>query len=146
MQISLERLTNHIKNFPVSLNGNRKLSGEYISIVKGLCDLINITFYSRWNYLIFDAEKSLMINKSITYFHEKPSTFNINKLVESTTLLILIATLSSIATPSTTSPVVLPPIKNSKNIIKKASKPLNIKKSYIQALKTDISLNIEDIL
>ena len=125
MQISLERLTNHIKNFPVSLNGNRKLSGEYIFIVKGLCDLINITFYSRWNYLIFDAEKSLMINKSITYFHEKPSTFNINKLVESTTLLILIAT------PSTTSPVVLPPIKNSKNIIKKASKLLNIKKSYI---------------
>ena len=72
-----------------------------------------------------------MINKSITYFYEKPSTFNINKLVESTTLLILIATLSSIATPSTTSPVVLPPIKNSKNIIKKASKLLNIKKSYI---------------
>ena len=47
MQISLERLTNHIKNFPVSLNGNRKLSGEYIPIIKGLCDLINVTFYSK---------------------------------------------------------------------------------------------------
>jgi len=47
MQISLKRLTNHIKNFLVSLNGNKKLSGEYIPVVKSLCDLINATFYSR---------------------------------------------------------------------------------------------------
>ena len=143
MQISLERLTNHIKNFPVSLNGNRKLSGEYIPVIKGLCDLINVTFYSKWNYLVFDAEKSLTINKSIAYFYEKLSTSNINKPVESTTPLALTA---SVAAPPTTSPIVPPPIKNSKNIVKKASKPSNIKKSYAQALKTNILSNIEDVL
>ena len=146
MQISLERLTNHIKNFLVSLNSNRKLSGEYIPAIKDLCNLINMTFYSRWNHLIFDTEKSLTINKSIAHFYEKLLTSNINKLVESTTPLAPTATLSSVATPPTTSPVILPLIKNSENVVKKASKPSNVKKSYTQASKTNISSNIEDIL
>jgi len=146
MQISLERLTNHIKNFPVSLNSNRKPSGEYIPIIKGLCNLINMTFYSRWNYFVFDIEKCLTINKSITCFYEKPLTSNINKPVESITLPAPTATPSLVATPPTTSPIVLPPIKNSENVVKKASKSSNVKKSYAQASKTNISSNIEDVL
>ena len=62
------------------------------------------------------------------------------------TLLTLTATPSSVATPPTTSPIVPPPIKNSENIVKKASKPSNIKNSYTQASKTNILSNIEDIL
>ena len=146
IQISLERLTNHIKNFLVSINGNRKQSGEYIPIIKGLCDLINATFYSKWNYLVFDVEKSLMINKSIVCFYEKPLTSNINKPVESTTPPAPTATLSLVATHPTTSPIIPPPIKNSENVVKKASKPSNVKKSYAKASKTNILSNIEDIL
>ena len=130
IQISLERLTNHIKNFLVSINGNRKPSGEYIPIIKGLCDIINVTFYSRWNHLIFDVEKSLIINKSVTYFYKKLLTSNINKLVESMTPPAPTATSPLVATPPTTSPVNPPPIKNNENIVKKASKFSNIKKSY----------------
>ena len=106
-------------------------SREYIPIVKGLYDLINMTFYSEWNHLIFDMEKSLTINKSVACFYKKPLTSNINKLVKSITLLAPIATLSSVATPPTTSSVISPSIKNSENIVKKASKPSNVKKSYV---------------
>ena len=130
MQISLERLTNHIKNFLVSINGNRKPSREYIPIIKGFCDIINLTFYSRWNHLIFDVEKSLIINKSVAYFYKKLLTSNINKLVESITPPAPTATSPLVATPSTTSPVNPHSIKNNENIVKKASKPSNIKKSY----------------
>ena len=87
-----------------------------------------------------------MINKSIIHFYEKLSTSNINKPVESMTSLALIATLSSVATPPTTFPVVPPPIKNSENIVKKASKHSNVKKSYAQTSKTNILSNIEDVL
>ena len=105
-----------------------------------------MTSYSRWNHLIFDAEKSLTINKSVACFYEKSSTSNINKPVESMTPPALTATPSSVATPPTTFPVVPPPINNSENVVKKASKPSNVKKSYAESLKTNILSNIKDVL
>ena len=57
------------------------------------------------------------------------------------------SSLSSVAVPPTTIIlVVLSSIKNSETVIKKALKPSNVKKSYVQALRTNILLNIKDVL
>ena len=67
--------------------------------------------------------------------------------IEKTAYLVLTSTLSSVVVPPTmTTPVVPPSIKNSKTVIKKALKLSNVKKSYVQASRTNILLNIEDVL
>ena len=92
----------------------------------------------------------------------KSMTLNTTNLKKNTTPLVLTSTLSSVvvSSPTTTtttlsfvmvpSPiatsVVLSSTKNIETVTKKNIKPLNIKKSYVQISKMNISPNIEDVL
>ena len=74
-------------------------------------------------------------------------TPNIMNMKEKSISLDLTSTLSSVVVSSLpTTPVDLSSNKNIKTVVKKAPKPLNIKKSYAQVSKLNISPNIEDVL
>ena len=65
------------------------------------------------------------------------------------TILNPIISLPSIAVPlppTTNLPVASPSNKNIESVVKKALKPLNTRKSCVQASKSNISSNIEDVL
>ena len=75
------------------------------------------------------------------------STPNIVNMKEKSIPLGLTSTPFSVTVPSpSTIPVDPSSNKNIKTVVKKAPEPLNIKKSYIQVLKLNISSNIEDVL
>ena len=147
MACSLKRATSYIKKHPTT----EKVLGNFVDIVKNIWSLINSIYESKWDLLIFDREKRLSLNKCITnYFvirsnddinnkstkESSPSSQNPNpmpKIIPLPSVMLL-----SLAIPSSDNKV---------NFInKKAPKPSNIKKSYVQTLKANILPNVEDIL
>ena len=132
------------------------LSGDFISVIKSLQEFINIIFASRQDILFFDREKALMIRKCIGEYiaslyknnnKQRSLTSNIMNIKEKSISLDPTSTLfSTVILFLSTTLVDLSFNKNIKTIVKKASKPLNIKKSYVQVLKLNISSNIEDVL
>ena len=123
INVSLTRIINHIKNYPVNC---KALSGEYTVVIKSLWDLINVINVLKWDFLIFDKENKLTINKCIMYHFalvskgntkEKSSTSTIKKPIENTTPLASMSTLTSVVIPLTTSTSVVPP--STKNIVRR---------------------------
>ena len=151
---SLMKISNYIKNHLV--NNKVKLSSNFVIVAKSLQDFINTIYTLKQDILIFNKEKKLTINKYISSWFgavpnsntkEKSLTFISANPKENMAHLISTSTPPSVVvSPIITTPVILPSIKNSKTIIKKAPKSSNIKKSYMQASKTNILPNIEGIL
>jgi len=149
---SIKKIGSYIKNHPADKNPP---SGDFIPVVKSLWKLIEMIYTSKWDVLTFEKEASLTIWKcvreSIMPFYRKKelSTSNSVNLKEKSTISNPIIFLPSTAVPppSTTNLLMAPPSnKNIESVIKKAPKPLNTRKSYVQASKSNISSSIEDIL
>jgi len=143
---SIRRLKSYIKHHPVNKVPPK---GEFVPVVEYLWKLIDIIYTTKWNSLIFNKEKTLTIRKCVgehimSYYRQNQLSTSISDMKMNTP-----SPLSSteVALPPTTNTSVAPPPpnKNVKSTIKKAPKPLNMKKSYTQASKSNLSC-IEDIL
>jgi len=149
---SIKRIDFYIKSHLVDKNPP---SGDFIPVVKSFWKLIEMIYTSKWDVLTFEKEASLTIWKyvreSIMLFYRKQESLMSNSANSKgkSTILNPIISLPSIA-------VSLPPItnllvapfsnKNIESVVKKAPKPLNMRKYYVQASKSNILSNIEDVL
>ena len=144
---SIKRIRTYIKHHLVD---KALPKGDFILVVRNLWKLIDTIYTTKWDSLIFEKEKSLTIRKCVRvyimpYYRQKQlltSTLNM-EMNTSTPLPSMRATLSPTTITSVAPP---PPNKNVESTVKKTPKPLNMKKSYVQALKSNVSYNIEDIL
>jgi len=123
---------------------------ELVSIIEFLWKLFDTIYSAKWDTLIFNKEKNLTIRKCIGehimpyYRQNQPSTLMSNTMMTTT----LSPLPSAEATPPSTTNMSVVPSSANKNVestIKKDPKPLNMKKSYAQALKSSL-LRIEDIV
>ena len=144
---SIKRIETYIKYHPVDKAPPKK---DFILVVRNLWKLIDIIYTAKWDSLIFDKEKSLIIRKCvreyiIPYYRQKQlSTLTLNIEMNTPTPLPSMGVAPSPTTNMLVAPP--PPNKNVESTVKKASKPSIIKKSYTQASKSNILYNIEDIL
>ena len=153
---SIKRIISYIKSHLINKN---LPSRDFILVVKSLWKLINKIYVSRWNVLIFDKKVFLTIQKCVgenimpIYRKQELVTSNLTSnsvnLKGKSTISNPITALPSMAvsSPSTTNlPVV--PLSNKiiESVDKKAPKPLNMRKSYMQASKANILFNIKDVL
>jgi len=149
---SIKRIGSYIKNHPVDKN---LPSGDFILVVKSLWKLIEMIYTSKWDVLTFEKEASLTIRKCVResimpfYKEQELSTSNFANSKGKSTILNPIISPPSTAVPpppTTNLPVASSSNKNVESVVKKAPKPLNMRKSYIQALKSNILSSIEDVL
>ena len=147
MACSLKRATSYIKKHPTT----EKVLGNFVDIVKNIWSLINSIYESKWDLLIFNKEKKYILNKYIICCFgikinddknnkstKKSSSSSQDPNLIAKTILLLSVTLLSLTIPLSDNKV---------NFInKKALKLSNVKKLYVQALKANISPNIEDVL
>ena len=128
---SIRRLRFYIKHHPVN---KAPPKGEFVPVVEYLWKLIDTIYAAKWDFLIFDKEKTLTIRKCVG--EHIISYYRPNQLLTltSNTKMNTPSPLSStkVASPLTTNMSVAPPPpnKNVESTVKKAPKPLNIKKSY----------------
>ena len=144
---SIKRIKTYIKYHPV----DKVLPKEdFILVVRNLWKLIDIIYTTKWDSLILNKEKSLTIKKYVReyimpYYRQKQlSTLTSNMKMNTSTP----PPSRGIASLPTTNMSVAPPSPNKivESTVKKTSKLSNMKKSYAQALKSNILCNIEDIL
>ena len=149
---SIKRIGSYIKNH---LSDKNLLSGDFIPVVKSLWKLIEIIYISKRDVLTFEKEASLTIQKyvgeSIILFYRKQELLMFNSVNSKgkSTISNPIISLPSTAVsppPTTNLPVAPPSNKNIESVIKKAPRPLNMRKSYVQASKSNILSSIEDVL
>jgi len=147
MYNSIVRLRSFIKHHPVDKS---PMERELSPIVKMLWKLFDTIYSAKWDTLIFNKEKNLTIRKYVGehimpyYMQNQPSTLSSNMIMTTTPFPLPFAE----AAPSPTTNISAapsPPNKNIESTIKKDSKPLNMKKSYVQASKSNL-LCIEDIV
>jgi len=128
---SIKRIKTYIKHHPVDKTLPK---GDFIPVVRNLWKFIDTIYTTKWDSLIFEKEKSLTIRKCVreyimSYYRQKQlltSTSNI-EMNTSTPSLSMGATPPPTTVKSVAS---TPPNKNVESTIKKAPKPLNMKKSY----------------
>ena len=143
---SIRRLRSYIKHHPVDKIPPK---GEFILVVKYLWKLIDTIYTIKWYSLIFNKEKTLTIRKCVRehivpYYRQNQLSTSTSDIKTNTPFPLpsVEAAPSSTTNMSVTPP---PPNKNVESTVKKAPKPSNIKKSYAQASKSNLS-HIEDIL
>ena len=147
---SLVRISNYIKNHPVS---KKVISNDFVPVIKNLWNLFDTVFTSKWDVLLFDREKALTIRKCVGT--------NFASLFKENTILGLSKPNAKIpkekptplaSTPAVSSmPVVMSAPPPPPNMVvppnnKKAPKPSTIKKSYVQASKANILSNINNVI
>ena len=143
---SIKRLRSYIKHHPVDKASPK---GEFVLVVEYLWKLIDTIYTTKWDSLIFNKEKTLTIRKCVGE-HIVPY-YKQNQLLTLTSDMKMNTSSplpSAEAAPSPTTNMSVappPPNKNVESTVKKALKPLNMKKSYAQASKSNL-LHIEDIL
>jgi len=122
-------------------------------VIKELWDLIEALISKKWDILIFNKEATLSIQKClwerIIPFYNNLESLNANSAKKSLSSMPPDPLSSSKITSSLTvnRPVAPPPpTKSMESLVKKTPKPLNMKKSYVQASKVNISSNIEDVI
>ena len=134
---SIKRIGSYIKNHPADKN---LPSGYFIPVVKSFWKLIETIYTSKWDVLTFEKKASLTIWKcvreSIMLFYRKQESSmsnSVNLKGKSTISNLIISPPSTaVSPPPTTNLPVAPPFnKNIESVVKKAPKPLNIRKSYV---------------
>ena len=142
---SIRRIRTYIKHHPV----DKALGREFILVVKYFWKLINTIYTAKWDSLIFNKEKTLTIRKCVgehimpLYRQNQPSTTALNTTTSNPSPLSSAEVASPLTTNMSAAPP--PPNKTIEITVKKGPKPLNMKKSYVQASKSNL-LHIEDIV
>ena len=129
---SIRRLRFYIKHHPVD---KALPKGKFVPVVEYLWKLIDTIYAAKWDSLIFDKEKTLTIRKCVEehimpyYRQNQLSTSTSNMKMNTPSPLPF----TEAAPPPTTNTSVVPPSpnKNVESTVKKASKPSNMKKSYV---------------
>ena len=141
----IRRIKTYIKHHPV----DKALGREFILVVKYFWKLINTIYTAKWDSLIFNKEKTLTIRKCVgeriipLYRQNQPLTMALNI---TTSNLFPLPSVEAALLPTTNMSVTPPPPNKTIEItIKKGPKPLNMKKFYAQASKSNL-LHIEDIV
>ena len=138
---SISRMIDYFKHNPAN---KKLLAGEFADVVKALWGLIAMIYTSRWDLLpIEDKNIHKLVGKKIIPGYMKHGLVN-DKMAEksslsSTSLLSNMAVLP----PLTNSVTTLPP--QTSVVPQKIPKPSNMKKSYVQTSKSNLS-KVEDIL
>ena len=128
----IRRLRSDIKHHPVDKVPPK---GEFVLVIEYLWKLIDTIYTAKWDSLIFNKEKTLTIRKCVRehivlyYRQNQLLTLTLNMKMNTPSPLPSAEDVS----PPTTNTSVAPPLpnKNVKSTIKKAPKPLNMKKSYV---------------
>ena len=146
MYESIRRMRSYIKYHPVD---KVTIGNEFTLVVKQLWKLFDNIYAAKWDSLIFNREKTLTIRKYVRehivpfYRQNQPSTSTLN--TKSNIPASLPSTEDTPPPITNMSAAPPPPNKNIESTIKKDPKPSNMKKSYIQASKSNL-LHIEDIV
>ncbi|KAL9710067.1 hypothetical protein Ac2012v2_007129 [Leucoagaricus gongylophorus] len=141
---SLSRMRSFIKHHP------NPTEREVKPVVEKLWRLIDIIYTANWDTVPFSKDKNLTIRKCIGdriipyYMQNQPSTESSNTTMTNTPSPL---PSTEVAPPPTISipRAPPPPNKNDESTTKKDPKLLNLKKSYVQASKSNLS-RIEDIV
>ena len=126
---SIRRLRNYIKHHPVD---KAPLKGEFVPVVEYLWKLIDTIYAAKWNSLIFNKEKTLIIRKCVgehivPYYRQN----QLSTLTLKMNTPFSLPSIEAASSPITNMSVALPPPnKNVESTVKKAPKPSNMKKSY----------------
>ena len=145
---SIKRIGSYIKNHPADKN---LPSGDFIPVFKSLWKLIETIYTSKWDVLTFEKEVSLTIWKCVRestmpfYRKQESLTSNSTNLKGKSNSIISLSS-TAVPLPSTTNLPVAPSSNKNVESVKKALKPLNMRKYYVQASKSNILSNIEDVL
>jgi len=141
---SLTRMRSFIKHH---LNPTER---EVTPVVEKLWRLIDTIYAAKWDTVPFSKDKNLTIRKCIGdqimpyYMQNQPSTESSNTTMTNTPSPLPSA--EAAPPPTVNIPrAPSPPNKNIESTAKKDPKPLNLKKSYVQASKSNL-LHIEDIV
>ena len=141
---SLTRMRSFIKHH---LN---PMEREVIPVVKKLWRLIDTIYTAKWDTVSFSKDKNLTIRKCVGdqimpyYMQNQPSTESSNTTMTNTPSPLPSA--EAAPPPTVNIPRAPPPSnKNVESTTKKDPKPSNLKKSYVQASKSNL-LHIEDIV
>jgi len=143
---SIRRMRNYIKHHPAD---KVTIGREFTLVVEQLWKLFNNIYAAKWDSLIFNREKTLTIRKCVRecivpfYRQNQPSTSTLN--TKSNVPAPLPSTEDAPPTITNMSAPPPPPNKNVESTVKKDPKPSNMKKSYAQASKSNLSC-IEDIV
>ena len=141
---SLTRMRSFIKHHP------NPTEREVKPVVKKLWKLIDTIYSANWDIVPFSKDKDLTIRKCVGdhimpyYSQKQPSTESSNTMMTNT--------LSPLPSAEVAPPPTIniprappPPNKNVESTAKKDPKPSNLKKTYTQASKSNLS-RIEDIV
>jgi len=136
---SIRRIRTYIKHHPADKTPGR----EFVPVVEYLWKLINTIYAAKWDTLIFDKAKTLTIRKCVRecimpLYRQALNTMTSYPSPLPSAEAALPPTTNMLAAPSS-------PNKTIEITVKKDSKPLNMKKSYAQASKSNLSY-IKDIV
>ena len=139
---SITRMIDYFKHNPA----DKKLSvGEFTDVVKALWGLIATIYTSRWDLLpIEDKSIRKLISEKIIPGYMKLRLSN-DKIAEDSSSPSTSLPSNMAVLPPTTNPAATTPLPTSV-VSQKVPKPSNMKKSYAQASKTNLSSKVEDIL
>ena len=139
---SIIRMIDYFKHNPA----DKKLpAGEFTYVVKALWGLIATIYTSRWDLLpIEDKSICKLIGEKIVPGYMKLRLLNDKTAEDSSSPSTSLPSNMAVPLPIT-NPVATLPLSTSV-VSQKVSKPSNMKKSYTQASKTNLSSKVEDIL
>ena len=141
MTQSILRMIDYFKHNPAD---KKPPAGEFADVVKALWGLIAMIYTSRWDLLpIEDKNICKLVGEKIVPGYIKLGLVN-NKTAEKSSLSSTSLPLNTaVPPPPTNSITTLPP--QTSVVPQKVPKPSNMKKSYAQASKSNLS-KVEDIL
>ena len=147
---SLNRIIEFIKHHPAN---KKSLTREFVSVVRSLWELIGTIFTNKWDLFTFDKKSSLNIRtcvrEKIVPGFKKLEMLKANVAGNSSDSLPSYPPPSSGVNPLPTANMSVAPLPSNKKVelvVKKALQPSNMKKSYAQTSKSNISQKVEDVL
>ena len=139
---SITRMIDYFKHNPAD---KKPPAGEFADVVKALQGLIAIIYTSRQDFLpIEDKSICKLVGEKIVPGYMKLRLSNDKTAEDSSSPSISLPSNTAVP-PPTTNPITTPPFPTS-IVPQKIPKPSNMKKSYAQASKTNLSSKTEDIL
>ena len=142
----IARLTDYLRH---NLANKKALAGEFATVIKALWGLIASVYFTKWDFLpIKDKSIRKLAGEKILPKYLRLELLNEKVVEKSSSSLPSISLLLNMAVPPPPSTATSVAILLLSILVAslKVSKPSNMKKSYTQASKMNISSNIKDIL
>jgi len=142
----ITRMTDYFIHNPAD---KKALAAEYAAVVKVFWGLIASIYSLKWDLLsIEDKNICKLVDEKILPGYKRFGLVNEKVVEKSSSSLPSVSLPSNMVAPSpppTATSAAIPPLLTSGAPLK-VLKPSNMKKSYVQASKMNISSNVEDVL